>query len=66
MLACGLSTFFKYADLVGYQKLKKKKSKHRPPRPREASLNLSAAWARVGKDVVGWGYELTYYCSPPS
>jgi len=31
LIACGLSTFFKYADLVGYQKFKKKKSKHRPP-----------------------------------
>src|SRR5690554_7708639 len=27
LIACGLSTFFKYADLVGYQKRQKKKNK---------------------------------------
>lgn len=31
LIICGLSTFFKYADLVGYQKIQKKKNKHRPP-----------------------------------
>src|SRR5690554_323787 len=31
LIACGLSTFFKYADLVGYQKRQEKKNKHRPP-----------------------------------
>lgn len=30
LIACGLSTFFKYADLVGYQKIQKKQNKYHP------------------------------------